>query len=58
MREWECFCDYSYYDMWLVRPVEDTQWGIGFHLANREEAQGLCGYLNKLEKKAHERDET
>lgn len=46
---WECFRDPSYYDMWLVRRVDDRAFGAGFHLINGDEAAALRDLLNQKE---------
>jgi hypothetical protein len=46
--KWECFCDKSYYGMYAVREVGETRWGHCFHVAAREEAEGLRDLLNEL----------
>lgn len=46
-REWDYFCDISYYNLWAVRPMHETQWGENtFHLNSPEEAKALCELLN------------
>lgn len=46
-REWDYFCDISYYNLWAVRPIHETQWGENtFHLNSPEEAKALCELLN------------
>ena len=48
-REWEAFCDASYYDMWCVRPVGEAEFGKGFHLINGDEAKELARILAALQ---------
>jgi prophage DNA circulation protein len=43
---YEVFCDTSYYDMWCVRPVDERQFGRGFHLINGDEAKALAQMLS------------
>jgi hypothetical protein len=47
MKNWECFCDVSYFGLWAVRPVGENRWGYCFHVQTKEEAEGLCDLLNK-----------
>ena len=46
MNAYECFCDKSYYDLWVVRRKDDREFGQGFHLHNKKEAEQLCEMLN------------
>ena len=47
--QWETFCDVDYYHMWRLRRENERGWNNGFHINTRDEAQTLCGLLNKLE---------
>lgn len=49
MKEWECFCDQSYYGMWAVRPAGENRWGHCFHVVSRGEAEGLRDFLNNTD---------
>jgi len=53
VRNWECFCDESYYGLWAVRPVGENRWGHCFHVQTKEEAEGLRDLLNELQEKAN-----
>ena len=61
MSEWETFCDVGYYHMWRLRRITERGWNDGFHINTRDEAEGLCELLNKLERDltavTEERDE-
>lgn len=46
--EWECFSDVAYFDMWCVRRVGSREFGEGFHVVSKPEAEGLCSLLNAL----------
>ena len=48
MKNWECFCDVSYYGLWSVRPVGENRWGHCFHVQTQKEAEGLRDLLNDL----------
>lgn len=43
---WETFRDEAYYDMWCVRRVGDTEFGQGFHVASKDEAEALVALLS------------
>lgn len=45
--KWECFKDRAYYDFWCVRMVGDRKFGLGFHLANEDEAKALANLLEQ-----------
>ncbi len=47
--QWETFCDVGYYHMWRLRRKTERGWNDGFHINTRDEAEGLCELLNKLE---------
>jgi hypothetical protein len=47
--QWETFCDVGYYHMWRLRLKTERGWNDGFHINTRDEAEGLCELLNKLE---------
>jgi hypothetical protein len=51
MKKWEYFCDYSYYELFTVRPLEEKRWGYGYHINTRSEAKELCDLLNEQEKR-------
>lgn len=48
MLTWEFFQDISYFDMWAVRPMGDTNFKsqLLFHVMSEQEAIILCGVLN------------
>ena len=48
--QWEAFCDVGYYHMWRLRRKTERGWNDGFHINTRDEAEGLCELLNKLER--------
>jgi hypothetical protein len=48
--KWETFCDESYSHMWRLRRIGLHGFDDGFHINRRDEAIGLCGLLNKLER--------
>jgi hypothetical protein len=48
--KWETFCDESYFHMWRLRRIGLHGFDDGFHINRRDEAIGLCGLLNKLER--------
>lgn len=52
--EWECFQDAAYFDMHCVRLDGVRTFGMGFHLADREEAKALCDLLNTRTAKTYE----
>jgi hypothetical protein len=45
---WEYFKDEAYFDLWCVRPVGETRFGVGFHVTNGNEAELLKRTLNRL----------
>lgn len=47
--EWEVFQDESFYDMWAVRPVGDTDFNSPrlFHCLSKEHAEILKNTLDK-----------
>lgn len=45
----EIFCDESYFGQWCVRKAGERRWGYGFHVASKEEAEGLARELTALE---------
>jgi hypothetical protein len=49
IKKWECFCDESYYGLWCVRLKTEREFGQGFHIFNKIEAEMLCELLNKLD---------
>jgi hypothetical protein len=51
VEQWEAFQDESYYGLWAVRPVGENRWGYCFHVNTKEEAEGLCNLLNKMQEK-------
>jgi hypothetical protein len=52
--QWETFCDVGYYHMWRLRRKTERGWNDGFHINTRDEAEGLCELLNKLEREVDE----
>lgn len=52
--KWETFCDESYYGLWRVRRVNFKSFESGFHVHSKEEAEGLCELLNKMERQRDE----
>ena len=55
--QWETFCDVGYYHMWRLRLKTERGWNDGFHINTRDEAEGLCELLNKLEREVAEAKE-
>jgi hypothetical protein len=55
--QWETFCDVGYYHMWRLRRITERGWNDGFHINTRDEAEGLCELLNKLEREVAEAKE-
>jgi hypothetical protein len=55
--QWETFCDVGYYHMWRLRRKTERGWNDGFHINTRDEAEGLCELLNKLEREVAEAKE-
>lgn len=47
--KWEMYLDMSYYDMWAVRRIGDTDFNSPalFHLGSREDAEKLMKLLEK-----------
>lgn len=56
LKEWEYFCDVSYYDMWAVRPVGDKNFYSQylFHVPTMEEAKTLKDLLESLQREDKE----
>jgi hypothetical protein len=48
--KYEVFCDTAYFDQWAVRPIGENRWGHCYHLPSKEEAIGLAGHLERLER--------
>ena len=46
----ETFCDESYFGQWCVRKTGERRWGHCFHVASKEEAEGLAQELTALER--------
>jgi hypothetical protein len=42
-REWEMFCDLSYYDMWCVREIHDKRFDspTSFHFSTKVAAEAF-----------------
>ena len=51
---YECFCDECYYHMWRVRRKDTRTFNDGWHVNNRQEAEGLTAELNRLSAKCGE----
>lgn len=45
---WETFCDPAYYHMHAVRRTDKRSFGDAFHLRNKDEAEGLVDFLNRM----------
>jgi hypothetical protein len=45
----ETFCVESYFGQWCVRKTGERRWGHCFHVASKEEAEGLAQELTALE---------
>lgn len=45
---WEAFSDRSYFDMWAVRPVDCSDFGMSFHVPSKQEAEFLAELFNHL----------
>lgn len=50
--KWEYYLDYSYYDMWAIRPEGDKDFNSPnlIHVATMKEAEALCKKLNGYER--------
>ncbi len=46
-REWETFCDLSYYDFWCVRPKGDRDFNseLSFHFMTYDQADDFMNLL-------------
>lgn len=45
---WETFCDPAYYHMHAVRRKDKRSFDDAFHLRNKDEAEGLAAFLNRM----------
>lgn len=46
--KWECFSDPSYFDMWAVKQICNSQFDDAFHVTSEVEARRLCALLNRI----------
>jgi hypothetical protein len=54
MSEWECYCDEWYYHLWRVRRKHERGFDHGYHVQNKDEAEGLRDLLNQFERELAE----
>lgn len=45
---WEAFCDESYYQLWCVRRKAERDFGQGYHVMSKGEADHLVNLLNRV----------
>jgi hypothetical protein len=48
--KWHCFCDESYYHLWVVQNKERRDFCQAIHVNTQEEANYLVAQLNKLDR--------